>query len=69
MKFSATYRWVWRDQVGQLGNSLPFAPGNAIKRFFIIEPTCENPDLYSGYAKRDQEAMSTLMRKTNFNEK
>jgi hypothetical protein len=60
--------WVGRDQVGQLGNNLQFAPSNVDKHFFIMEPTYGIPDLWVTYAKGDQDAMSTLVSQKNFGE-
>lgn len=60
--------WVGRDQIGQLGDNLMFAPSNIAKHFFIIEPTYGILELWVKYAKGDQDAMSTLVNQKNFGE-
>lgn len=60
--------WVGRDQVGQLGDNLQFASRDVNTHFFIMEPTNGIPDLWVGYAKGDQDSMSTLVDQKNFGE-
>lgn len=58
--------WVGRDQIGQLGNNLQFAPNGVNIHFFIVEPTNGIPDIWINYAKGDQDSMSTLVDQKNF---
>jgi hypothetical protein len=60
--------WQGRDQIGQPGNYLKFAPSNLRHHFFIIEPTYGIPELWVTYAKGDQEAISDLVEAKNFGE-
>lgn len=58
--------WIGRDQIGSLGNNLVFAPREVSLHFFIMEPTFSIPDLWVGYAKGDQDSMSTLVEQQSF---
>lgn len=58
--------WVGHDQVGQLGDNLQLPPKDLKEHFFIEEPTYGIPDLWVGYAKGDQDSMSTLVDQENF---
>jgi hypothetical protein len=60
--------WIGRDQVGQLGNNLPFAPGSIHRHFYIIEPTYGIPELWVTYAKGDQDAISNIVKERKFGE-
>lgn len=57
-----------KDQIGQLGNNLEFAPGNVDLHFFIIEPLYGIPEQYVGYAKGEQESLSELVSEKSFGE-
>jgi len=58
--------YLGRDQIGQLGDNLRFAPSNTTQHFFIIEPTYGIPDLYVTYALGDQNAISDYVSRASF---
>lgn len=58
--------WIGRDQIGQPGGNLEFAPSNVSRHFYIIEPTYRIPKLWVTYAGGDQEAMSKLIESKSF---
>lgn len=58
--------WVGRDQIGQLGNNLQFAPSGVSDHYYIMEPTYGIPELYVNYAKGDQDAVSKYIDKASF---
>lgn len=58
--------WVGRDQIGLLGNNLTSPDEKVDDHFFILEPTYGIPDIWVGYARGDQDAISILVNEESF---